>query len=117
MKEVEKHSGEDVTVMVLANKADCAADELEVSEADIKKFEEENKLKVMKVSAKSGLNVDESFLEMTKKLIVKKNSGGGAGADDKKKALGLKKLKDAIDGGNGSGGSSGQRNALGDCCN
>jgi len=23
MKEVEKHSGEDVTVMVLANKADC----------------------------------------------------------------------------------------------
>ena len=74
MKEVEKHSGEDVTVMVLANKADCAQEEVEVTDLDIKKFEEENKLKVMKVSAKTGLNVDESFLEMTKKLIVKKNN-------------------------------------------
>lgn len=74
MKEVEKHSGEDVTVMVLANKADCAQEEIEVTDMDIKKFEEENKLKVLKVSAKTGLNVDESFLEMTKKLIVKKNN-------------------------------------------
>lgn len=76
MKEVEKHSGEDVTVMVLANKSDSPSDEIEVSDADIKKFEEETKLKVIKTSAKSGLNVDESFLEMTKKLIVKKNNSG-----------------------------------------
>eukprot|EP00347_Sterkiella_histriomuscorum_P000689 403374881 len=95
MKEVEKHSGEDVTVMVLANKADCAQEEVEVTDLDIKKFEEENKLKVMKVSAKTGLNVDESFLEMTKKLIVKKNNSS---QEDKKKTLGLKKLKEAIDG-------------------
>lgn len=103
MKEVEKHSGEDVTVMVLANKADCAADEIEVSDVDIKKFEEENKLKVLKVSAKTGLNVDESFLEMTKKLIVKKNNSS---QDEKKKTLGLKKLKDAIEGQNSQGQSS-----------
>jgi len=75
MKEVEKHSGEDVTIMVLANKSDME-DEVEVSETDIKKFEEEYKLKVIKTSAKTGLNVDESFLEMTKKLIVKKNNSG-----------------------------------------
>jgi hypothetical protein len=31
MKEVEKHSGEDVSIMVLANKADCE-EEAEVSE-------------------------------------------------------------------------------------
>ncbi len=74
MKEVEKHSGEDVTVTVLANKSDSPIDEIEVSDADIKKFEEECKLKVMKVSAKTGMNVDDSFLEMTKKLIVKKNN-------------------------------------------
>lgn len=74
MKEVEKHSGEDVTIMVLANKSDCAEDEVEVSDTDIKKFEEEAKLKVIKCSAKTGQNVDESFLEMTKKLIVKKNN-------------------------------------------
>ena len=54
LKEVEKHSGEDVTIMVLANKSDCPEEEIEVSDADIKKFEEENKLKVIKVSAKTG---------------------------------------------------------------
>lgn len=93
MKEVEKHSGEDVTVTVLANKSDSPADEIEVSDEEIKKFEEQCKLKVMKVSAKTGMNVDDSFLEMTKKLIVKKNNSS---QDDKKKSVGLKKLKDAI---------------------
>jgi GTPase SAR1 family protein len=38
LKEVEKHSGEDVTVMVLANKSDVE-EEAEVSETDIKNFE------------------------------------------------------------------------------
>ena len=110
MKEVEKHSGEDVTVMVLANKADCAQEEVEVSDIDIKKFEEEYKgLKVMKVSAKTGLNVDESFLEMTKKLIVKKNNSS---QEDKKKSLGLKKLKEAIDGSENGKGQSG----MNQCC-
>lgn len=99
IKEVEKHSGEDVTIMVLANKADVE-EEAEVSEADIKKFEEEYKLKVIKTSAKTGTNVDESFLEMTKKLIVKKNNSG---QDEKKKAMGLKKLRDGLENGNSDG--------------
>lgn len=106
MKEVEKHSGEDVTVMVLANKADVEED-AEVSEAEIKKFEEEHKLKVVKTSAKTGLNVDESFLEMTKKLIVKKNSSS---QDDKKKSVGLKILREQLEGGN-----SGKK-SIGGCC-
>lgn len=59
---------------VLANKSDCLAEEVEVTDADIKKFEEESGLKVIKTSAKTGENVDESFLDMTKKLIVKRNS-------------------------------------------
>ena len=109
MKEVEKHSGEDVTVMVLANKADLE-EEVEVSDADIKKFEEEYKLKVIKVSAKSGLNVDESFLEMTKKLITKKNNSS---QDDKKKTMGLKKLRETLEGNNA--GASGSSNSS--CCN
>lgn len=88
MKEIEKHSGEDVTVMVLANKAD-AENDIEVSDNDIKKFEEENKIKVIKVSAKTGQNVDDSFLDMTKKLIVKKNSAG----EEKRGAMGLRMLK------------------------
>jgi GTPase SAR1 family protein len=107
MKEVEKHSGEDVSIMVLANKAD-QEDEAEVSDADIKKFEEENKLKVIKTSAKTGANVDESFLEMTKKLIVKKNNST---QDEKKKTLGLKKLREGLDGENGGGSAQ-----SGTCC-
>jgi GTPase SAR1 family protein len=53
-------------------------------------------LKVIRTSAKAGTNVDESFLEMTKKLIVKKNNSG---QDDNKKALGLKKLKTGAENG------------------
>lgn len=102
LKEVEKHSGEDVTVMILANKSDIA-EEAEVTDTEIKQFEEEFQLKVIKTSAKSGLNVDESFLEMTKKLIVKKNKSG---TGDNKKTLGLKKLREGLDGANG-GPSSG----------
>jgi Ras-related protein Rab-11A len=76
LKEVEKHSGEDVSIMVLANKSDVPSDEIEVTDSDIKKFEDDTGLKVLRTSAKSGSNVDESFLEMTKRLIVKKNSSG-----------------------------------------
>ena len=100
LKEVEKHSGEDVSIMVLANKSDAPGDEIEVTDAEIKKFEEESGLKVLKTSAKVGTNVDESFLEMTKKLIVKKNSSG---QEEKKKTIGLQKLKQTIEG-SGSGG-------------
>ena len=40
--------------------------------------------------------MDDSFLEMTKRLIVKKNNSG---QDEKKKTLGLQKLKQTIEGG------------------
>jgi hypothetical protein len=63
---------------------------------------------VIKTSAKTGLNVDESFLEMTKKLIVKKNNSG---QDDKKKSLGLKKLREGLD--NATNGGSISSNS---CC-
>jgi hypothetical protein len=89
--------------MVLANKADMD-DEIEVSDSEIKKFEEEYKLKVIKTSAKSGTNVDESFLDITKKLIVKKNNSGGQ--DEKKKAMGLKKLREGLENGDTPSSSS-----------
>jgi GTPase SAR1 family protein len=93
----------------LANKSDVE-EEAEVSEADIKKFEEEYKLKVIKTSAKAGTNVDESFLEMTKKLIIKKNSSG---QDEKKKTLGLMKLREGLGGDNNTASNSNSQNA---CC-
>ena len=45
----------------------------------------------MKVSAKTAENVDESFLDLTKKLMIKKNASQ---QEDSKKQLMLKKLKD-----------------------
>ena len=49
---------------------------------------------MVKTSAKFGTNVDDSFLELTKKLIIEKNKNGG-GADDRKRSMGLafKKLQ------------------------
>lgn len=73
LKEVEKHSGDDVTIIVLANKSD-QEEGVEVTDNDIKKFEQEKGIKIIKTSAKTGSGVDHSFLEMTKKLIIKKNS-------------------------------------------
>ena len=107
MKEVEKHSGEDVHVTVLANKSDMDK-EIEVSDAEIKQFEEEYKVKVIKTSAKTGANVDESFLDMTKKLIIKKNQSGEG---DKKRSVGLMKLREQMGGDTASGSTS-----AGGCC-
>ena len=41
----------------------------------------------MKTSAKFGTNVDDSFFDLTKKLIVEKNKNGGG--DDRKRSMGL----------------------------
>lgn len=100
MQEVEKHSSENVNVMVLANKSDL--DEVEVTDADMAKFEEERGIKIVKASAKTGQNVDESFLDMTKKLIIKQNQEG---TQDKPKT-GLRSMKKDFGpaGGNAAGG-------------
>ena len=72
LQEIEKHSGNDVSIMVFANKSD-QTDEIVVTDEEIAQFEETHKIPVVKTSAKEGSGVDDSFLELTKKLIVKKN--------------------------------------------
>lgn len=91
MKEIDKHAGDTVTIQVLANKADCAKEDREVTDDDIQKFEKDSGLKVLRVSAKTAENVDESFLELTKRLMLKRNSSS---QEDQKKQLMLKKLKE-----------------------
>lgn len=39
-------------------------------------FSDKYKIPVIKTSARTGENVDESFLDLTKKLILKKNAEG-----------------------------------------
>lgn len=94
LNEIEKHSGTDVKIMVFANKMDDEAD-VQVSDQEIAQFEAEHPaIPIVKTSAKYGTNVDDSFLELTKKLIIEKNKNGG-GTDDRKRSMGLafKKLQ------------------------
>ena len=88
LNEIEKHSGQDVKIMVFANKMDDEA-EIQVSDEEIQQFEQSHpEIPVVKTSAKYGTNVDDSFLDLTKKLIVEKNKNGG-GADERKRSMGL----------------------------
>ena len=71
MQEVEKHACENVQIMVIANKCDTPQDKREVSQEDLKKFTEETGIKIWEASAKTGLNVDKAFHDVTAQLIEK----------------------------------------------
>ena len=115
LKEIEKNTGDEVQIMVFANKADMD-EEVVVTDKEIKEFEEQYKLPVIKTSARTGMNVDDSFLEMTKKLIVKKNENGG-GADNRKQSMGLafKRLQLGKDGGADSRSKGSSKESCGMC--
>jgi GTPase SAR1 family protein len=90
IKEIEKNVGLDIKIMVFANKSDVTdPEELQVTEEDIKAFVEEYKIPVIRTSARTGDQVDSSFLDMTKSLIMKKNEEGQSQVDDRKKNMGL----------------------------
>ena len=73
LKEVEKHGKTDVEIVVIANKNDLveAGEIPEVTMRYVQEFESRTKLKVYLASAKSGKNVEATFLELTKTLIHK----------------------------------------------
>ena len=74
IKEVEKHGKTDVEIAVIANKADVLEEgirEPEVSQEDIKEFEKRTGLTVFMASAKTGKNVESTFLKLTETLINK----------------------------------------------
>ena len=90
IKEIEKNVGLDINIMVFANKSDVTdPEELQVTDEDIKAFVEEYKIPVIRTSARTGDQVDSSFLDMTKSLIMKKNEEGQSQVDDRKKNMGL----------------------------
>ena len=65
-------STSDLPIVVLCNKCDLE-DEREVSNSEIEKFCQEEKLKVFFTSAKNGLNIDEAFEHIINQ-VIKKNS-------------------------------------------
>jgi len=61
-----------VSIIVIANKADkIDTNEAEVSETDMQKFTQETGIRIYPASAKSGKNVESSFLLLTGDLIDK----------------------------------------------
>ena len=75
--------------MILANKSDMEEDVV-VTEQELEAFEKEKGIKIIRTSAKSGNNVDESFLDLTKKLIIKRSkASANGGNEDKRNKMGL----------------------------
>jgi GTPase SAR1 family protein len=70
LKEVEKHAKNDVNIIIIGNKSDQAeSDQAEVTEADMQKFTQETGIPIFTASAKTGNNVENSFLNITTQLI------------------------------------------------
>lgn len=72
IKEVEKHAKENVSIIVIGNKSDKKdEEEREVTDEDIKKFTRDTGIRVYEASAKTGANVESSFLTLTEELMEK----------------------------------------------
>ena len=74
LKEVEKHGKTDVEIVVIGNKHDLVTElgqEPEVSQQEIDEFQARTGIKVFLASAKSGVNVDSTFLKLTETLVGK----------------------------------------------
>ena len=76
LTEVSKYVPEDTYKMLLVNKSDIADEEKVISSEIMQKFSEETGIGVMDTSAKTGANVDEAFVVITKALINKRLEEG-----------------------------------------
>ena len=79
LAEVEKYTEEDITKILLVNKCDIDDDLKQVSESDIAKMAKDHNLDVLEVSAKTGKNVDDAFLKVTKTLMETRDKEEEAG--------------------------------------
>ena len=70
IEEISKYTDKDVDKIVLMNKCDLVQ-ERQIDKNEISKFEKENGLKIMEVSAKTGNGIDKAFEYIIEKLIDK----------------------------------------------
>ncbi len=68
--EIAKYTDKEVDKLVLMNKCDLT-EERQIDKNDISKFEKENGIKIMEVSAKTGDGIDKAFEYIIEKLIDK----------------------------------------------
>jgi len=95
LEEIDKNVGEEVNIMIFANKSDItSADEVQVTDEEMNEFSKLKGIPIIKTSARTGEGVDDSFLDMTKQLIVRKSQAGSSN-DERKRNMGLafKKLQ------------------------
>ncbi|CAI2381314.1 unnamed protein product [Moneuplotes crassus] len=77
LTEVSKYVPEDTYKILLINKSDVSDEEKVITEEHMKKFQEELGIIAIETSAKTGHNVDEAFINITKHLLEKKTEEGG----------------------------------------
>ncbi|CAI2380349.1 unnamed protein product [Moneuplotes crassus] len=92
LEEVSKYTEDDIRKILLINKADLDDDLKQVTDSDIEKMAKEHDLEILDVSAKTGKNVDESFLRVTKSLMEKRDKEEEAGTFKKVGPKGRNKL-------------------------
>ena len=68
--EISKYTDKDVDKLILMNKCDLT-EERQIDKNEISKFEKENGIKIMEVSAKTGNGIDKAFEYIIEKLIDK----------------------------------------------
>ena len=66
--EISKYTDKDVDKIVLMNKCDLV-EERQIDKNEITKFEKDNGIKIMEVSAKTGNGIDKAFEYIIEKLI------------------------------------------------
>ena len=77
LQEVSKYIPEDTYKILLVNKSDVSDEEKIITQEIMLKFYEETKIPVLETSAKTGMNVDEAFIVITKELLKKKSEERG----------------------------------------
>ena len=68
--EISKYTDKDVDKIILMNKCDLV-EERQIDKNEISKFEKENGIKIMEVSAKTGNGINKAFEYIIEKLIDK----------------------------------------------
>ena len=66
--EIAKYTDKEVDKLILMNKCDLVEERV-IDKSEINKFEKENGIKIMEVSAKTGDGVDKAFEYIIQKLI------------------------------------------------